>query len=191
MRVYLIRHARTRDAEDQLAQRHTTPIVIDSETLDKIKKVKSKIGTIDFAYCSPLKRAQETADLIFGKGKYKVLDFIQEYRTPKEIIGQPREYAINFWEIEHKKDKMDVNWKPKGGESFISVADRAVKLYEFLLKEKGTKKYKKVAIVGHGTFFRHFLLAAAKVPWTKHPQLIFDVLRKLRWENLQVVEIKI
>jgi len=146
---------------------------------------------VDVVYCSPLKRARETADLIFGKGNYKVLDFIQEYRTPKEITGKPRKLAEDFWEVKHKKDKMDINWEPEGGESFASVANRVEWLYQFLLKEKKLEKYQTVAIVGHGTFFRHFLLKTAKVPWTKYPQLIFDVLRKLEWDNLQVIEVKI
>ena len=86
---------------------------------------------------------------------------------------------------------MDINWEPEGGESFASVANRVERLYQFLLKEKKLEKYQTVAIVGHGTFFRHFLLKTAKVPWTKYPQLIFDVLRKLEWDNLQVIEVKI
>lgn len=191
MKVYLIRHARTRDAEDSLSQRRVTPIVVDSQTLDKVEQTKNKIGEVDVVYCSPLKRARETADLIFGKGNYKVLDFIQEYRTPKEITGKPRKLAEDFWEVKHKKDKMDINWEPEGGESFASVANRVERLYQFLLKEKKLEKYQTVAIVGHGTFFRHFLLKTAKVPWTKYPQLIFDVLRKLKWDNLQVIEVKI
>lgn len=85
MKVYLIRHARIRDAEDFLTQQHKTPIVADSETLDKVEQVKNKISETNVVYCSPLKRAKETADLIFGKENYKVLDFIQEYGTPKEI----------------------------------------------------------------------------------------------------------
>lgn len=60
-----------------------------------------------------------------------------------------------------------------------------------MLKEKKTKKYQKIAIVGHGTFFRHFLLKVADVPWTEYPQLIFDVLRKLKWDNLQVIEVEL
>jgi broad specificity phosphatase PhoE len=189
MKVYLIRHAKTRDAENLLTQRHLTSIVVDPETLNKAKQIKDKIGEVDIVYSSPLKRAKETTDLIFGKGNYKILNFIEEYRTPKEIIGKPRKYATEFWEIKYKKDKMNINWEPDGGESFASVAERARKLYKFLLKEKADKNYQKVVIVGHGTFFRHFLLCMAGVPWTKYPQLIFDVLRKLKWDNLQVIEV--
>jgi broad specificity phosphatase PhoE len=106
-----------------------TSIVVDSETLDKVERVKNKIGEVDFVFCSPMRRAKQTADLIFGKGNYKTLHFIKEYGTPKEIIGKPRKFAIDFWEVKHKKDKMDVNWIPSGGESFTSVAHRAEELY--------------------------------------------------------------
>jgi len=191
MKVYLIRHAKTRDAENQLTQKITTPVVINTETLNKVKQAKNKIEAVETVYCSPMKRAKETADLIFGKDSYKILDFIQEYRTPKEIIGKPKGYATRFWEVKHKKDKMDIDWTPEGGESFASIAKRAKKLHRFLLKKKRINKYNKVAIVGHGTFFRHFLLCAAGIPWTKYPQLIFDVLRKLKWDNLQIIEMEI
>lgn len=46
MKVYLIRHAKTQDAEDQLTQRHVTPIVVNTETLDKVEKVKNRIGNV-------------------------------------------------------------------------------------------------------------------------------------------------
>lgn len=191
MKVYLVRHARTRDAEDLLTQRHVTPIIINSDTLNEVEQIKNKIGEVDVVYCSPMNRAKETANLIFGDENYRVLDFIREYGTPEEIIGKPRKFATDFWEVTHKKDKMDINWEPEGGESFISVANRVEELYQFLLKEKETKNYQSVAIVGHGTFLRHFLLRIAEVPWTEYPQLIFDVLRKLKWDNLQVVEVEI
>jgi len=53
------------------------------------------------------------------------------------------------------------------------------------------QKYQTVAIVGHGTFFRHLLLSIAGIPWEKYPQLVFDVLRKLDWDNLHVIEVEI
>jgi broad specificity phosphatase PhoE len=191
MKVYLIRHAKTEDAEKELNQRDSTQIILNKKTQELAKQIRSTIGPLDVVYCSPMIRAKETADLLFGKGEYKILSFIAEYKTPKEIVGKPKKDTYNFWGVEHKKDKMNIYWKPKGGESFSSIANRVEKLYQFLIKEKLRKKHKKVAIVGHGTFFRHFLLRAANVPWTKYPQLIFDVLRKLKWKNLQVIEVEL
>lgn len=159
MKIYLIRHARTEDAENELTQRHTTPIVINQEVLDKVEKIKNKIGKVDMVYSSPMSRTMQTAEIIFGKGNFKILDFIYEYGTPKEIVGKPREIAKKYWEVTHKKDKMDINWTPEGGESFNTIAKRVTRLLKLLQGDKRVRIYQKVVIVGHGTFFRHFMLA--------------------------------
>ena len=64
-----------------------TPIVVDSQTLDKVEQTKNKIGEVDVVYCSPLKRARETADLIFGKGNYKVLDFYKNTEHQRRSLA--------------------------------------------------------------------------------------------------------
>lgn len=191
MKLYLIRHAKTQDSESDLTQRHDTSIIVNDVTLEKIEKIKNKIGSVDKVYCSPMGKAIETADLIFGEGNYELLDYIYEFVTPDEIIGKSVEVGYKYWEVDHVKDKMDINWKPGNGETFASIADRAQKLYEFLVSVRENNNFEKVAVIGHGTFLRHFLLAAANVPGKEYPQLIYNVLRKLDWDNLKVVELEI
>ncbi len=191
MKIYLIRHAKSKDDKKSLVQRLTTPVFIDSETRHKVKEVKNKIGEVDIVFCSPLKRTMQTADLIFGKNNYRVLHCLREYGIPAETIGKPREVHVHFWAVKHKQDRMNIHWTPKGGESFASIAKRVKKFHNFMINLKATKKYNKVAVVGHGTFMRHFLLSVANVPWAKYPRLIFDVLRILKWDNLHVIEVEI
>lgn len=191
MKVFLIRHAKTKDAGVFLSQRTDTSIVVDDDTLQKIEKVKQKIEKVDLKYCSAMNRARQSADLIFGEDKYAVLDYIQEYGTPTELAGMPRTAANEFWGERFKLKKLDINWTPDGGESFASIAGRAKRLYLQLVCLKESGECESVAIVGHGTFFRHFLLCASGVPWLEYPQLVFDVLRLLDWDNLKVVEVEV
>jgi broad specificity phosphatase PhoE len=191
MKVYLIRHAPTLDAKEQISQRHITSILKDSETIQKIEKVKQKIKDVEQRYSSPMVRAVETSNLIFGPDNYQVIDYIYEYKTPKEIIGKSRDVAINYWEQKHKKDKMDIHWKPEGGESFFEIYERVKRFYEFLLSEKKSKKYSEIAVIGHGTFFRYLLLQIYGISAIENPQLIFDVLRRLNWENLQIIDCEV
>jgi len=193
MKIYLIRHAKTKDAKSMITQRDTTSIYIDKETIKKTKDLQLKFESkkIDAIYCSPLVRSQETAKLIFPNKKFKILSFIKEYKTPKEILGKSRETAIKYWEIEHKADKLNIKWKPEKGESFEDIAKRAKMLYEYLKNDKKIKKFNNVVIVGHGTFFRHFLLQTAQIPYLEFPQIFFTVLRKLDWDNLKMIEIEI
>jgi len=134
MKIYLIRHAKSEDAKNNVSQRLDSSIIVDKETSSKIEKIKKKLGQVDSVFCSPMQRAKETADLIFGVRQYKELDYIQEYKTPNEIIGKPREVAIDYWEKIHKIDKMDINWQPEGGESFLSIVKRVRRLHKFLIE---------------------------------------------------------
>jgi broad specificity phosphatase PhoE len=189
MKVYLIRHATTIDALSGLTQKTESPILINKKTMKCVQSAKKKLNQIDRVFCSPLLRAKQTANLIFGDGNYTVVEDIREYKSPSKLIGKDRSYAVKYWEVEHKIDKLDINWMPDDGESFASIAIRVENFYQLLLKSKNENGYNHVAVVGHGIFFRHLILKVADIPWTKYPSLIFDVLRKLKWDNLHVIEI--
>lgn len=191
MIVYLIRHARTEDAKKGLTQRYNSVILNDKQVQEEAKSIRLKVGNVDAVYCSPMKRAVQTAELIFGKCKPEVLKDIYEYPQPKEILDVSRAEAFNYWEVLHKDDKLDINWVPTEGESFHHIAQRVRKFHTYVLDLRDTKNYQKIAVVGHGTFFRHYLLCATGVSWEKQPELIFDVLRKLSWDNLQVVDVEV
>ncbi len=183
MKLYLIRHAKTIESGEGKSQ--SPDARIDASTVRK--NVFSDLK-IDKVYCSPLIRATETADLIFGKGNYEIVDYIYEYIRPRCLEGKTREEARKFWDwglLEYRKDP---NWKFDGSESFNDIKARAEKFLKFLKRQK--KKYKSVAVVGHAIFFRHMLgvIAAGE----KYNQVIFlDLARYIDWENLEVKEIEI
>lgn len=55
MKVYLIRHAKTKDSEEGLHQRDDSPIIIKREEILTLKKLK-----VDKVFSSPLHWAKQT-----------------------------------------------------------------------------------------------------------------------------------
>jgi broad specificity phosphatase PhoE len=183
MKLYLIRHAKTIDSEEGKSQ--SPDAIIDETSVEKGLYSDLKV---DKVYCSPLVRATRTADLLFGKGNYEIVDYIYEYIRPKFLDGKSREEARKFWDwglLEYRKDP---NWKYDGSESFNEIKARAEKFLKFLKKQK--ERYNRVAVVGPAIFFRHLLgvIAAGK----KYDQLIFlDLARYIDWAPLEMKEIEI
>lgn len=183
MKLYLIRHAKTLESGEGKSQNPDAKI--DASTIEKGLYSDLKV---DKVYSSPLIRATATADLVFGKGNYEVIDYIYEYVRPKFLDGKSREEARKFWDwglLEYRKNP---DWKYDGSESFNEVKARAEKFLKFLKKQKN--KYNSVAVVGHAIFFRHLLgVIAAR---EKYDQLIFlDLGRYIDWANLEMKEIEI
>lgn len=137
------------DAEKGISQRDDSPL-----TKDAIKE--KSIGyyqklEFDKVFCSPLIRATQTAEKLFGN--FEIIDYIYEYKRPAKLDGVPRKEARMFWEKHWASSSTDPNWSHDGSESFNTIVKRADKFYKFL---KGLK-HKRVAVVGHSIFFRHLL----------------------------------
>jgi len=146
MKVYLIRHALSHDAEKGISQRDDAPIVKDS-----IKKNHYKDIKFDKVYCSPLLRTRQTAEKLFGD--FEIADYIYEYKRPAKLDGVPQKETRKFWEKHWEEAATDPNWSYDGSESFNTIVERVNKFYKFL---KGLK-FDRVAVVGHSIFFRHLL----------------------------------
>jgi len=183
MKLHLIRHAKTLESGEGKSQNPDAKI--DESTIEEGLHSDLKV---DKVYSSPLIRATRTADLVFGEGKYEVIDYIHEYVRPKSLDGKSREEGRKFWDwglLEYRKDP---DWKYDDSESFNEIKARAEKFLKFLIEQKD--KYDSVAVVGHAIFFRHLLgVIAAR---EKYDQLIFlDLGRYVDWANLELKEIEI
>lgn len=189
MKTYLIRHGQTIDDFNKKTQTFESELLLNKEVETRLEKIKSQVSSVNHIYASPMKRAQQTATHLFGPKGYEILDFTYEYPTPSEICDVPSHVAVDYWQVKHLHDKMNVDWVPEGSESFRSISERAQKLHTLLTEKKKNESPESIAVVGHGTFFKHFLLHAAGIPYLSYPQLFFDVIRKLKWDNLHVVEI--
>lgn len=184
MKVFLIRHAKIKNA-DSVVQGYDDKIIVDAPTLEGIEVIRKMISNPEKIYCSELQRAKETAKLIYPKRKDIIYTpLLNEYIRPSRLIGKSRAELVNFWEVEHKKDKYDPHWKPEDGESFYECAQRAEDFY-CLLKRDAKSGINSVSVIGHGTLLRHLVCALTKVDWKNKPEIIIDLLRKFDWDLLQ------
>src|SRR5690606_34193344 len=104
-------------------------------------------------FVSPYQRTLATAEYVFPTNKYVVLNYIHEFKTPSTLYEKSKEERIAFWEQDHVLSKRDPNWKfDNTSESFNNILKRVIKLYKLLISQNKT-----IVVVGHGTFFLHFL----------------------------------
>jgi broad specificity phosphatase PhoE len=186
MKVYLIRHAKTISQVTKVGQGPDDPIIRNYRTDAGTNTVRSKVVNPELIFVSELPRSQETAKLIWPDRTFNVSPLLNEYKTPEQFVGKARQELITFWEIHNKDKKHDPDWIPEGGESFNDCATRAWDFAHelFRLKNMGVSS---VAVVGHGTHFRHLLLAINGIDPRGQTQLALDVLRRLDWPNLYVI----
>ena len=182
--IYLIRHGKTKEDSDGLRQSFHAPLHSDSITFLEAKK---DLEDIEFnrVYSSPQRRAQQTAEILFPGYALETLDFIYEYSGPKSLMGKTYAEGIQFWK-EHDKERYDPNWIPDGGESFNDVTDRVRLLTKFLSDNHIDKD--RVAIVGHGTFFQHFL-GVVLTGDNYQTNMFFDLLRFVKILNGTFIKI--
>lgn len=185
MKVFLIRHAQSVDDQAKVSQR-------DDSALSDLGKVQAQkraktFSTLNFdgVYASPYARTQETAQILFPTHDITTLDFVYEIKRPRSLDGGLHADAVHFWEVDHKKDKYQPDWKYDGSESFNEVIGRSKKLIQFLYENHQDKDT--VAIVSHGGFIRH-TLGYAGLKDTYTPEIFFDLFFLLQIKNTDVIE---
>lgn len=179
MKVYLIRHAKTKDAEKGIPQKFDTPII--KSTIDKLLFAHLSPEKV---YSSPMSRARQTAKVLFDS--FEILDFIHEFIRPKLLNSMRVEESNRFWKKHLPDIRADHDWKFDGSESFNQIKGRAKKLYSFLKKQP----HGSVVVVSHGTFMRHFLgYLGLKDKYTF--AYYSDNLHQIKWDNLEIKEVEI
>lgn len=179
MKIYLIRHAVTKESTEGISQTDEAEIVKKTVDREKFKEIKP-----DKVYSSPYKRATQTAEILFED--YEVLDFIYEFKAPSFLKGEPREKSRAFWDEYLPEARRDADWKYEDGESFNETVSRVNKLINFLKN----KDFDSVAIVGHATFFRH-LLGVLKFGKDYSFERYEKDMANISWDNLEVKEVHI
>jgi len=119
MKLHLIRHAKTKEAENNIHQNDDVSIIkelVNPSLCSNLKPEK--------IYSSPYLRARQTAKMLFGD--YEVLDFLHEFKSPNLLKGKPREYGFEFWEKYLPDVRKNPDWKFDGSESFNDVINRVV-----------------------------------------------------------------
>ena len=179
MKVYLIRHARTVDAEKGVHQRNDTPILFEGLKQDLFTGLKP--GKV---YSSPLLRARQTAEILFRD--YEIIEYIHEFIRPKLLNGKLQEEGRLFWKKHLPVLRDNPDWKYDGCESFNEIKARTKKFLIFL----ESLPYKSVAVVSHGTFFR-YLVGVHKFGENFTFPFYEKEIMNIKWENLECREIEI
>jgi broad specificity phosphatase PhoE len=179
MKIYLIRHAKTLDSKNGIHQSDDTPIITEGIDFSIYKDLKP-----EKVYSSLQVRAQETAEKLFGK--YEVLDYTFEYRRPSSFVGKSKQLSHDLWDKEQIRLRSDPDWKFEDAESFNEIKKRA----ETFLKFLKTLEYTSVAVIGHGIFFR-YVLGVRALGENFTPNVVFDLLSFIKWDNLEMKEIEI
>ena len=147
--IFLVRHGQTQWNKEKRWQGSQNSNLT-SLGIKQAQQTKELIDeqVIDFAYVSPLQRAQDTIELILKDKNIKaiVLDDIRELNIgPWEgnfhestQISHPLQYH-NFW---HEPESFSLD----GAETFVELQNRVVKsLDELFFKHKGTN----ILVVSH------------------------------------------
>ena len=155
MKLYLVRHGQTTDAENGVKQRIDSLL---SET-GKIQAKRTgrliKDKGIEIIISSPWTRAKETAEIINVTLKKEIIfeDIYREKLQSIKLSGKShQESEAVRYEREHEKNFCDPRWKfDKTGESTVEAFER-VKVIEKILMSKYFNKT--VLIVSHADFLR-------------------------------------
>src|SRR3989339_1121149 len=155
MKLYLVRHGQTIDAENGIKQRIESTLsetgIIQAKRTGRLIRDKG----IELIVSSPWTRAKETAEII-NLTLNKEIIFDEMYRERLQSVKlSGKNYqdgeAIRY-EREHEKNFCDPRWKfDKSGESTIEAFDRARKTEKMFLKKYFDKT---VLIVSHADFLR-------------------------------------
>lgn len=146
MKIYLIRHGET-DQNKRKCLQGRTDIVLNDYGRELACRTAEGMKEIDFdiIFCSPLKRARETAEIISRGKKIPIIieERIQEISFGeyeglcygKEHFSIPDEEFLNFF------DKPQCYRTPPGGESFEEVIARTGEfLKELVVQEEYQNK---------------------------------------------------
>jgi len=155
MKLYLVRHGQTIDAENNIKQRTNSNLSETGKVQAKRTGRLIKDKGIDVIISSPWTRAVETAKIINVALKKNVI-FDEMYREKLQSVKlSGKSYqdseAIRY-EKEHEKNFCDPRWKfDKTGESMFETLKRAKKTEKMLVSKYFDKT---VLIVSHADFLR-------------------------------------
>lgn len=155
MKLYLVRHGQTIDAENGIKQRVESTLsetgIIQAKRTGRLIKDKG----IEIILSSPWTRAKQTAEIINLTLKKEIIfeEMYRERLQSQTLGGKSNDdsEAIRYAE-EHEKNYCDPRWKfDKSGESMVEAFERSQKIENILMSKYFDKT---VLIVSHADFLR-------------------------------------
>ena len=151
MKLYLARHGQTDWNLEHKAQGQVD-IPLNDTGIEQAEELKDKLKSYDFdiCYCSPLKRAIQTAEIAVDGRTQIILDDNLKERSFGDLEGtDPKTWNIDDYDRRLNTDE-------GGIEPINSVLSRSKRVLERIKNENTSDA--KILIVGHGTLLKtlHF-----------------------------------
>jgi probable phosphoglycerate mutase len=144
--IYFIRHGETAYNREGRVQGHLD-IPLNEKGIFQAEKARDEFKDveIDLIYCSPLKRARSTAEII---NKFHNVEIVIDDRLIELHMGSVQGKTINECSAEELAVAFE-NPEKNGGESLKELCERVVAVYEEV-----EALNKNVLIVAHGAVYR-------------------------------------
>ncbi len=158
IKLLIVRHAKTEwNKTGRIQGRSDIPLAPESRAATRI--AANSVGHIDAAYCSPLSRARETAEILTeGKGVSPIPD---ERLTERDFGDYEGRTYEELGLPDHTKLFFALS-SAKGAESSASVFER---VRSFLTDIAGKHDGKTVLVVSHGVCISYLLYALCHDSW--------------------------
>lgn len=183
MFLTFIRHGKTTAAEQGLSQ--SGEVALSERSIEVLKERAKTVDASRFSciYTSTYKRAQQTAEILFGKSNIKILDYVHEARISPHLHGKTHKEVDSYWLGLPEKTRFDPDHKHTDGvvvgESFNESSERISQFIDYLIENHGGAH---VALVGHGMFFQVLLAQLMKSPGFDF-RVYSDFFRYFKLEN--------
>lgn len=152
-KLYIVRHGQTDWNVKKLLQ-GSTDIELNEKGIKQAKELSKKLdlNQIDICFCSPLKRARQTANILLQDRVKVIYDDMIVERGFGNYEGKP----INF-------DLIIPQWNYKlndNSNNIESIQDCLLRAKKFIDKVKENYPNKTILIISHGSFIKalHFNL---------------------------------
>jgi broad specificity phosphatase PhoE len=145
--VFLIRHGQTHENESGILIGQRDPS-LSARGREQVQALRSIVPIPDVVFSSDLRRASETANLLFPTYKIKYLPQLRE-RSFGSLEGRARSHTRDIC-IHQTTRSIEHHY---GIESATSLTSRICQVLQIIQITSA----KKIVVVGHGTFFRSMI----------------------------------
>ena len=159
--LFLIRHAQT---EHNIQKRYCgfSDVSLNITGMKHARSLKNRISKlkIEVLFSSPLKRARQTAEILFPERKIIFEPRLRELNFGQWEGLQYNEIIEKYGSFYNKWVNDPFNSRPPQGESLLDLQKRCMEFLEFALKNF---KHKKIGIVSHSGPIRSMLISLNKL----------------------------
>lgn len=186
MLLYLVRHGQTPQNKARRFQGPDAILSPDGEVQAGKVAERLKNLEIDEIWSSPMRRAQQTAEIInqYQNVKIDTIEELAELRRPSSLHGKkwsdPEVQAIKYLGIEHQTDPF---FKVEDSESFNDLVQRARQL-QIKVEQKAAEVPEDFTLLmtSHGIMLGTFLLTVL-LGGQDSSMIMLDALKRLKIQN--------